>query len=108
MPNHPGLRRFPRATPHIVEAFIGEVLPVAMEVTFPPSVFTYDRDPKDAHYIDLAVAVGAEIVTSRDNALLHLMTATTPEPVEFRRRFPSIRILAPEVLLRQVLTPERR
>ena len=102
MPSHPGLRRFPRVTAQVVEAFIAEITAVAIEVPSPPSVFEYNRDPKDAHYIDLAVAANAAIVTSRDNDLLDLMVPGAPEADEFRRRFPLLRVLPPDVLLREM------
>jgi putative PIN family toxin of toxin-antitoxin system len=102
MPVHPGLRRFPRVTAEVVESFIGEIREVAVEVISPPPVFTYERDPKDSHYIDLAAAADASIVTSRDNDLMDLMKPGTPEADAFRRRFPMLRVLPPEVLLREV------
>lgn len=44
-----------------------------------PLVFHYPRDPKDAHYVDLAVAVSANLVVSRDKDLLALNDPGTPE-----------------------------
>ena len=75
---------------------------VAVELRSPPSVFTYERDPKDAHYVDLAVAAAATIITSRDNDLLALMRPGDPVADEFALRFPLLRVLTPDGLLREV------
>ncbi|MAT70840.1 MAG: putative toxin-antitoxin system toxin component, PIN family [Planctomycetaceae bacterium] len=44
-----------------------------------PQVFHYERDPKDAHYVDLAVAILANLVVSRDRDLLALNDPEAPE-----------------------------
>lgn len=38
-----------------------------------PEVFTYPRDPSDAHYVNLAIHAGAMLVVSHDLDLLDLM-----------------------------------
>ncbi|HEY8746916.1 MAG TPA: putative toxin-antitoxin system toxin component, PIN family [Tepidisphaeraceae bacterium] len=67
-----------------------------------PEVFTYPRDPDDAHYINLALAADAKLIVSRDKDLLDLMDSTKPEAVEFQKRFPSLRILDPVGFLHEV------
>jgi putative PIN family toxin of toxin-antitoxin system len=67
-----------------------------------PEVFVYQRDPDDAHYINLALAAGAKLIVSRDRDLLDLMDATKSEAVEFQKRFPTIQILDPVGFLREV------
>jgi putative PIN family toxin of toxin-antitoxin system len=64
-----------------------------------PSVFEYDRDPKDAQYVDLAVAANAQLIVSRDNDLLALGDPTRPEGRDFALRFPGLQILTPPQLL---------
>jgi predicted nucleic acid-binding protein len=57
----------------------------------------YRRDPKDEPYINLAIAAGADYLTSRDKVLLDLM-----KDPEFTSKYPGIRILDPASLLREL------
>lgn len=63
---------------------------------------TYDRDPDDAHYVNLALAADARLILSRGKDLLDLMDSTKPEAAEFQKRFPTLRILNPVGFLREV------
>jgi predicted nucleic acid-binding protein len=67
-----------------------------------PAVFTYDRDPDDAHYVDLAVAAQAKLIVSRDRDRLDLMDDRRQDSLAFKRRFPSLRILDPVQLIREL------
>ena len=67
-----------------------------------PEIFSYQRDPDDAHYINLALAADARLIVSRDKDLLDLMDATKPEAAEFQQRYPSLRILSPVGFLREI------
>jgi putative PIN family toxin of toxin-antitoxin system len=67
-----------------------------------PDVFTYRRDPDDAHYVNLAIAADAKLIVSRDKDLLDLMDATKPDAMDFQNRFPSLRILNPVAFLREL------
>ena len=67
-----------------------------------PEVFAYQRDPDDAHYVNLALAADAKLIVSRDKDLLDLMDSTKPEAAEFQKRFPTLRILNPVGFLREV------
>ena len=76
------------------------VAEMATAVADVPHVFDFPRDPKDAHYIDLAVAVDAKLIVSRDKDLLSLRDIGTVEGQDFHARFPAISILTPpEALL---------
>jgi putative PIN family toxin of toxin-antitoxin system len=72
-----------------------------------PELFTYSRDPDDAHYVNLALAADAELIVSRDNDLLDLMDPTKPEAAEFQSRYPLLRILSPVGFLREVKRPDQ-
>jgi putative PIN family toxin of toxin-antitoxin system len=63
-----------------------------------PSVYLHPRDPDDSHYVDLAVATDSKLIVSRDRHLLNLMDDKRPEAQDFRRRFPRIAVLTPDVL----------
>ena len=60
LPQHRSLRRFSQFTQERVERFIEELLDVAIVATDPAPVFAYDRDPDDAHYVNLAIATGGD------------------------------------------------
>jgi putative PIN family toxin of toxin-antitoxin system len=100
------------AWPHIVKKyginanavaeFVNEIKKHATFVDDVPHVFDFPRDPKDAHYVDLAVAASAKLIVSRDKDLLSLADVTTPEGQDFRIRFPDIEILTPPALLRML------
>jgi predicted nucleic acid-binding protein len=69
-------------------------------------VFEFRRDPKDAHYVDLALAVNAKLIVSRDKDLLSLRDASTLEGREFLDRFPMLLILTPTEALQLIEVPE--
>lgn len=91
--------------PHIVEKFkftekrvaeyVDALSEMASLIDEVPHVFEFARDPKDAHYVDLAVAANAKLIVSRDKDLLSLRDATTTDGREFLNRFPMILILTP-------------
>lgn len=87
-------------SPEIVAAFIDAVRSIATFVESVPHVFDFPRDPKDAHYVDLALAVDAKLIVSRDQDLLSLADQDTPEGQDFKSRFPDLSILTPPELLK--------
>ncbi|MBN1490491.1 MAG: putative toxin-antitoxin system toxin component, PIN family [Phycisphaerae bacterium] len=62
-----------------------------------PADFTYDRDPDDAPYVNLASATNARFLVTRDRDLLDLMSSPP-----FRRRFPELQIVEPPAFLREI------
>jgi predicted nucleic acid-binding protein len=71
-------------------------------LTSVPHVFDFPRDPDDAHYVDLAVAVDARLIVSRDKDLLSLRDTATAEGLDFVTRFPSLSILTPPEALQLI------
>ncbi len=67
-----------------------------------PELFVYQRDPDDAHYVNLAATANANVIVSRDKDLLDLMDAMKPEAADFHRRFPLLRIFDPVSFLREI------
>ncbi len=67
-----------------------------------PHVFDLPRDPKDAHFVDLAVAAKAQLIVSRDNDLLSLADRANVHGKDFAARFPVITILTPPQLLERL------
>lgn len=62
-----------------------------------PADFTYDRDPDDARYVNLAGAAHARFIVTRDRDLLDLMASA-----DFARRFPGLEILDPPAFVRLI------
>jgi predicted nucleic acid-binding protein len=71
-------------------------------VTDVPTLFVYDRDPDDAHYVNVALAAQAKLIVSRDHDLLDLMDPSDADGIKFGRAFPTLRILQPVEFLREV------
>ena len=104
--NRPGVqKKFRTLTPERVADFIARVERVAVVIDPVPEAFALTRDPKDSKYLNLAIAGGAELVVSRDNDLLDLMTSADAEATAFRTTYPSIRILDPVVFLQTLQPP---
>lgn len=81
------------------ERFIAKLLSSITLVEEVPHVFSYDRDPKDEHYIDLAIATDSELVVSRDKDLLARSVPSDPAGQNFMARFPNIAVTTPVDLL---------
>ncbi len=91
--------RFTRITDSKVSSLIANIEMVGEFYDEPAEVFSYERDPADAYYVNLALASAATIVVSHDRDLLDLMDEERPESREFRRRFPQVEIIEPHQLL---------
>lgn len=89
-----------------LDEFFAVIRRHATLVDFVPEVFEFARDPKDAHYVDLAVAVSAALIVSHDKDLLSLRDATTSEGKDFVRLFPDLEILTPPEALKRLTQAE--
>jgi uncharacterized protein len=99
------LAKNPHLTVEYVEAFLSRVLKKAVFIKNAPPIFNYSRDPKDEKYIDLAIAVEANYLVSRDKDLLDLMTDASVEGKQFRQRSRPLKIVEPIEFL-QISTNE--
>lgn len=99
-------KRNPDITDERVDALINRVLEKAAVVNVIQQHFIYQRDPKDAKYINLAVEAEAGYLVSRDKDLLDLMTSHTAEGKDFRRRFRPLKVIEPVEFLKLVM-PEQ-
>lgn len=95
--------RFPLLTQERAEDLLGGLKERATLLESIPAEFSYDRDPKDEMYVNLALAAGAAYLVSRDKDLLDLMKETDTGR-NFRQRFPSLTILDPVAFLRKIET----
>jgi putative PIN family toxin of toxin-antitoxin system len=88
-----------KLTPERVEAFVSDVAPFAEHFAGVLELYENPFDRDDSHYVNLAIASGANLISSRDGDLLRLMDESRTEGREFRNRFPAIQILSPEQVL---------
>lgn len=105
--SRPTLRaKFAALTDERVDIVLLNIERLAVFVDQVPEVFTLERDPDDAHYINVAIAVNAHYVVSRDKDLLDLRSERTPQGSLFKARFPTIEILEPTELLARLEPPK--
>lgn len=88
-----------RFTDERLKLFLESLVELATMVGDVPHVFEFPRDPKDARYVDLAVAAQAKLIVSRDLDLLSLGDSATADGRDFKSRFPELQILTPTELL---------
>jgi putative PIN family toxin of toxin-antitoxin system len=82
-----------------VERLIGNLMIAATFIDDIPHLFEHPIDPDDSPYIDLALAAQSNLIISRDRHLLGLSDPGKQWSVDFRRRFPALCAIPPEVLL---------
>ena len=96
------LNLLPHIAPEQTDNFLGDVVAHATNLPAVTEKFRFERDPKDAPYLNLAIAAEADYLVTRDRDLLHLMIGHTAECKEFRQRFRKIKIIKPEDFMRAV------
>lgn len=82
-----------------VEALLDNLLIAAVVVPSVPERWTYQRDPTDAHYVNLALAAGATLVVSWDKDLLDLMNDGNADGTALRAQHPGFQVLTPPQFL---------
>ena len=65
-------RKFPSLTISTVIDFLDRIQVCSVYSATVPSLFSLERDPKDAKYVDLAIATKADFLVTRDKDLLDL------------------------------------
>jgi putative PIN family toxin of toxin-antitoxin system len=97
------LLKFPLIKSEDSQVLLRTVRSKSLLLTDVSNVFTLPRDPDDEPYTDLAIAANAAyLVTWNDRHLTYLMRQDTPEGVEFRQRFPNLKITDPPTFLREI------
>lgn len=71
--------RFPILTDQLVDSFVERVRSISETVSAVPTAFFYPRDPNDEPYFNLAIAIQADFLVSRDKDLLDLEQSANPE-----------------------------
>ena len=103
--SHQKLPRKYGVTAQQTDALAAAIAKVAQSIANVPAVFSYARDPDDAHYVNLALAAQAKLIVSRDRDLLDLMNERSIDGAEFKRRFPTLQIADPVAFLAQLKAP---
>lgn len=85
-----------------IDALLENLPKAATLMPVVPDVWTYERDPDDAHYVNLALASHSRLIVSRDKDLLDLMDGVTPESLDLIRRYPDFSVLTPNDFLADV------
>lgn len=93
------LALLPHASREAIEKFLEDIVTRATLVRNVPEKFRFERDPKDAPYLNLAISVELDYLVTRDKDLLDLMTSYGAESKEFRQRFRRVKIIQPEELI---------
>ena len=96
------LNLLPHIAPEQTDNFLGDVVAHATNLPAVTEKFRFERDPKDAPYLNLAIAADADYLVTRDRDLLDLMIGYSAECKEFRQRFRKIKIIKPEDFMRAV------
>jgi len=99
---NPRIRTKYRLTEAELSEFFATIRRHATIVDVVPPLFEFPRDPKDAHYVDLALAVNAKLIVSRDKDLLSLRDAGAAEGRDFMSRYPALLILTPPEALKLI------
>lgn len=86
--------KFPHLTQDRVDIFLRKVAAISAVVSDVPDAGVRLRDPDDLPYLNLAVAVEAAYIVTRDGDLLDLMD----EP-SFVKKYPHLRIVDPVTFL---------
>ena len=85
-----------------VENFISGILKNATLLKFVSSSFTFQRDPNDEKYLNLAIDSEADYLVTRDRDMLDLMTGIDDENKAFRQRFRHLKIVDPVEMLKTI------
>ena len=96
------LNLLPHIAPEQTDNFLEDVVAHATNLPAVTEKFRFERDPKDAPYLNLAIAARADYLVTRDRDLLDLMTGHAAECKEFRQRFRTLKIAEPVEFLRAV------
>lgn len=98
------LSLLPHATTEQTENFLEEIVIHAASLRVVTEKFRFERDPKDAPYLNLAIALGADYLVSRDKDLLDLMSGHTDDCKDFRQRFRNVKVVGPSEFLQAIRT----
>lgn len=101
--NRPKIRAaFTHLTDEFVSSFLAQLQEVGEFIQHVPKKFRYTRDKDDEQYVNLAGAVAAHYLVSRDKDLLSLNHDYSDECKQFRQRFRPLKVIEPIELLQHI------
>jgi putative PIN family toxin of toxin-antitoxin system len=83
----------PAITDDVVGSFLARISFRGVMIRNVPHVVDLPRDPKDEPYLDLAVAVSADYLVTRDQDLLSLGSDYSIESKKLRQRVPNLKVM---------------
>lgn len=89
------IAKYPALTKQAVDAFLAQHLRMATWINDVPEHYVLVRDPNDSMYLNLAITAGAPYVVTTDLDLLDLMDPQSKAGIDYRARFPAVRIVTP-------------
>ena len=92
-------RKFPSLTISAVRDFLDRIQVCSVYSVNIANVFVLDRDPKDAKYVDLAIATKADFLVTRDKDLLDLRETGSPLLQTFEKLDWQFKIVDPVEML---------
>lgn len=92
-------RKFPSLTISAVRDFLDRIQASSVYSVNIANVFVLDRDPKDAKYVDLAIATKADFLVTRDKDLLDLREKGSPLLQTFEKLEWQFKIVDPVEML---------
>jgi uncharacterized protein len=92
----------PHLTPRDIESFFRRLEYRATRARTVRHLIEDPRDPTDEKYLDLAVAVDADYLVTRDKDLLSLRTSHSVVAKQIRQRTHPLKILTPVSFLREI------
>ena len=92
-------RKFPSLTISAVSNFLDRIQACSVYSVNIANVFVLDRDPKDAKYVDLAIATKADFLVTRDKDLLDLREKGSPLLQTFEKLEWQFKIVDPVEML---------
>lgn len=90
-------------TAAFVDEWLSALRAISTHVPHVAHAFSYQRDPKDEPYLDLALAQCADYLVTRDSDLLDLADPRNPEGDRLRKLHQRLAIVDPVKFLRAVL-----
>lgn len=99
---HPAIAaKFPNLTPRRVGLALHRLRFVGDEYRTIRARFELERDPRDAMFVELAIAGDATHIVSMDADLLTLPTARSDAGRRFRQRLPHLAVLTPQSFIEE-------
>ena len=99
------IQHYPQVNPRMVESHLKRLAYLADMIRQVNIRFPFPRDPKDAKFIELAIAGNAGIIITCDRDILSLPEGADDVSRRFRRRLPVIQVLRPDIFLQWIMRP---